>query len=136
MTQIVKNITLEQIKAENPDTIWYGYNSCWWTHRQEDVRTLEDVRPQREGDPVGLPCDPRGGVLMMCPAADFLADAEANPERFGTHGLDALMAAHNDNCIISRLDPRPYCLATWNEYNLYIDFANAGVRGLKGGRFA
>lgn len=134
MTQIIKKTSLEDIKAENPETVWYSVNSCWWTHRQEDVQTLEDVRPMREGDPERMPCDPRGGMLMMGSAADFIANAEADPERYGKHGLDAFIASHNDNCIISRLDPRPYCLSSWGEYNLHIDFANDGR--FRNGRFA
>ena len=113
---IRKQITLEEIKAARPETIWYSVATSWWTHRNTDLRSHRDH---------GLPCDPRGGMLMMGPAGAFLADAEANPEHFGPHGLDALMAAHNDNCVVSESDSRNTCLRTWQEYNDLLDLALA-----------
>ena len=99
--------TLEEIKESQPDTIWYAFHTCWWTHREEDLRTLEN----------GLPCDPRGSVLMMRSADSFFAAAEANPSHYGINGLKALEAAHNDNCVVGRFDPRQTSLRTWGEYN-------------------
>lgn len=113
MPHIVKRISLEEIKAAKPATIYYGVNTCWWTHRAEDLRTL----PPREPGRSGLPCDPRGGVLMMGDAMDFLANAESQPEHYGRYGMAAFMAAHNDNCVVSVEDHRSTCLRTWAEYN-------------------
>ena len=104
--------TLEDVKADKPETIWYSFVSCWWTHRQSDLRTLPDN---------GMPCGPRGGVLMMGPADEFLAAAEANPRAYGKYGLKAFMAAHNDNCVVSESDDRNTCLRTWPEYNGLIE---------------
>ena len=112
MPFIRKMTTLEQIQLAAPETIYWSVNTCWWTHRQTDLR---------EHPNSGLPCDPRGGVLMMGPWSDFLAAAEANPGHYGKHGLDALMAAHNDNCVMSFRDYRKTCLQTWQEYNDLID---------------
>lgn len=103
--------TWEDVKAAAPETIWYGFNTCWWTHRNSDLRTKDN----------GLPCDPRGGMLLMCDAADFFAQAEANPAHYGKHGLDALVAAHNDNCVVSFRDFRQTCLEHWTEYNELLD---------------
>ena len=108
MAYIRHEITLEDIKAENPEQIWYSVNTCWWTHRRTDLRQKFNS---------GLPCDPRGGVLRMMAARAFIAYAEANPDHYGRHQLDALMAAHNDNCVVSEGDPTKTCLESWGEYN-------------------
>ena len=69
-------------------------------------------------DETDLPCDPRGGMLMETPDPEaFLAAAEENSEAYGEHGLDAFIAAHNDNCVVSPTDHRNTCLRTWAEYN-------------------
>ena len=107
--RIRRNTTLEDVKADNPSTIWYSVNTCWWTHRETDLRSHRDS---------GLPCDPRGGMLMMGDADAFLESAESNPGHYGIRGLKAFMAAHNDNCVVT-VDgvEHPTCLRTWDEYN-------------------
>ena len=112
MPHIRTQITLDELKRANPETIWYSVTTCWWTHRSSDLRSRPDN---------GLPCDPRGGVLMMGPAAEFLANAEANPAHYGKYGLDAFMASHNDNCVVSPTDSRNTCLRSWQEYNYLIE---------------
>ena len=111
MAHIVKRTTLEDVKLAEPDTIWYSVNTCWWTHRQSDLRQHTS----------GLPCDPRGGMLMMAGADSFFDVAEGNPGHYGEHGLDALIAAHNDNCVVAPDDLRSTCLRTWPEYNEALD---------------
>ena len=106
-----------EIGAEAPGKaiIWYSVNTCWWTHRQTDLR---------EHPSSSLPCDPRGGMLMMTEpggAQAFLDQAKANPGHYGRHGLDAFLAAHNDNCLVSDEEPWPTCLRTWEEYNALLD---------------
>ena len=110
MPYIIERTTLEDIKAEAPGTIWHSVNTCWWTHRSGDLCSVDNK-------PDGLPCDPRGGMLMMADGGEFLAGAEARPDFYGEHGLDAFIAAHNDNCVVSRSDHRSTCLRTWEEYN-------------------
>ena len=109
MAHIIEATTIEDVRRDRPDKIFYGVNTCWWTHRQQDLRQ------HRESS---LPCDPRGGMLMETPDPEaFLATAEKNSEAYGEHGLDAFIAAHNDNCIVSPADHRNTCLRTWAEYN-------------------
>lgn len=112
MPHIIEKTTLEDIRATEPDTIWYSVNTRWWTHRLTDLRERPDSR---------LPCDPRGGMLMMVDAEAFLSPAEANPAHYGKHGLAAFMAAHNDNCVVSPSDSRSTCLRSWQEYNDLLD---------------
>ena len=118
MSHIRKQTPLEEIKAAAPETIWYSVNTCWWTHRQTDLRRS----PNHD-----LPCDPQGGMLMVGPANDFLAAAEANPDHYGKHGLDAFIAAHHDNCVVSPDDSRNTCMRTWQEYNDLLDMEEAKV---------
>ena len=113
MPHIRQQITLAQVIDAEPDTIYYGVNTCWWTHREEDLRA--------KGGENGLPCDPRGGMLMMAKGRDFLEAAIENRAHYGKYGLDALMAAHNDNCIVAPFDARNTCLETWQEYNDLLD---------------
>ena len=40
MPIITNAITLETVKAAQPETVWYAVKTCWWTHRQTDLRTL------------------------------------------------------------------------------------------------
>ena len=51
----------------------------------------------------------------------FLGTAEVFPGHYGEHGLDAFVAAHNDNCTVSETDLRSTCLETWDEYNALLN---------------
>ena len=116
MAHIRKQTTLDDVRADKPRTIWYSVNTCWWTHRQVDLRQHPRIGL--------LPCDPRGGMLMMTEpggAEHFLRDVEKNPKHYGKHGLDAFIAAHNDNCVVSETDAGNTCLQTWDEYNDLLD---------------
>lgn len=56
---VVKIVTtIEDVRAAKPEMIFYGANTCWWTHRGEDLR-------RTGGGKMSLPCDPRGGMLMQ-----------------------------------------------------------------------
>ena len=113
MAYIRQAITIEEIRADCPVTIWYSFNTCWWTHRAADLCTHPGGN--------GMPCDPRGGMLLMTHAEAFFRGAEANPGRYGKHGLAVFMASHNDNCVVSEDDWRSTCLQTLEEYNDQID---------------
>lgn len=116
MPHIVKKITLEEVVAANPETIYYGAISCWWTHDPAHLGRSKS----------GLPSDPRGGVLFQAEdITGFLKAAAEAPDHYGRHGLDAFMAAHHLNCQRSAEDQRPWCMATWDEYNDAIDASEA-----------
>lgn len=109
---IVENITLDQVRAAKPEMIFYGANTCWWTHDPNHLNTLR----------TSIPTDPRGGVLFQTEDAEgFLRNAIANTQYYGKHGLRAFIAAHHQNCVISLDDPRPWCESEWQAYNDAID---------------
>ena len=113
MPFIRQEITIEQVRAARPEMIYYGASTLWWTH---------DPRQVCRDPGSGLPCDPRGGMLLqMADVEHWLSQAEANPAHFGKHGLAAFMAAHASNCVVSRLDQRSTCVQTWQEINDLID---------------
>lgn len=113
MPYIRNKTTIEDVRRDTPQSIWYSMTTCWWTHRVSDLLTHVGS---------GLPCDPRGGMLMRTDnVSGFLGTAEVFPGHYGEHGLDAFIAAHHDNCIVDRDDPRNTCLRTWDEYNELLD---------------
>lgn len=118
---IERNITLAEVRAARPTMIWYGAMSCWWTHDPDDLKEATQLAksPERKGGWGPLPTDPRGGVLMEAhDPGKFLRLAEENVSHYGKHGLAAFMAAHHKNCrIIKAGFARPWCLASWQEYN-------------------
>lgn len=122
---ICENVLLEDVRAARPTAIYYGANTCWWTHDPSHLRTTgvteEDVMRSarnfransstkdaplgpfieraRKAHGRGLPCDPTGGMLFQTDEVEkFLAEAERNVEHYGPHGLRAFMAAHHSNC--------------------------------------
>jgi len=113
MPIIVERITLEDIRRAIPPKIYYGANTPWWTHRATDI-----CRHPLSG----LPCDPRGGVLLETDdVINFIETAIRNSSHYGKHGIRAFMAAHNDNCQVSETNARKTCLANWDEYNEALD---------------
>jgi hypothetical protein len=112
MAVIVERITMADVRNCKPEMIFYGAVTPWWTHDPNHLCFL----------PNGLPCDPRGGVLMQTDKVEsFLSRAEAEPSFYGKHGLRTFMAAHHDNCQVSDTDTRRTCLTDWNEYNKALD---------------
>ncbi len=115
--QLLQETTLahiEMLAAADPEaTVWWAVGTCWWTTNGEDLSKLP---PGSSGH--GLPCDPRGSVLLMGQVGRFLASAKANPVHYGTQGLQTLMAAHHGNV---RLDyGRPWSLESWSEYDALV----------------
>lgn len=108
--EIIEKVTLPQIREANPPMIFYGANTCWWTH---DPAHLV-VR--------GVPTDPRGGVLFETDDVQgFLDCAEANALHYGKHGIRAFLAAHHMNAIQSLSNPIPWCDERWQAYNDALD---------------
>lgn len=112
-------VTIEDVRAAKPEMIYYGAQTCWWTHRAEDLTTVPEGRVG-----AGLPCDPRGGLLMQTDDAEgFLAAAEAKAEHYGRHKLKAFEAAHHGNVLhVGRgVFGYPTCFRTWEAYNTVLD---------------
>ena len=93
--------------------IYYGMRTCWWTHDGNHLREL----------PSGIPCDPRGGVLMQTDDIEgFLKAAEDNPDYYGRNGLRTFMAAHHMNCRVAMRDFRHTSAETGGEYDAQLDY--------------
>jgi hypothetical protein len=128
---IAEEVTMETVKtiAKYSKIILYGANTCWWTASWNDIYRHPDV---------GLPCDPRGGVLMQTNGEDgweeFIKQAEENPTHYGKHGLRAFLLAYHGCVKVQSAKTGnivPTCLSTWQEYNDLID-ENAKLDNLKG----
>lgn len=125
-------IALVNVRAAKPAKIYYGANTCWWTHRASDLRSTRPATMTIGGRAVKvgpLPCDPRGGMLLETDDVEgFLRAAEKAAEQtpcpYGKHRLLAFMAAHNDNCVVSATDHRNTCFASWDDYNRLLDEAD------------
>ena len=106
--------TIADVRAAHPATIYYGALTCWWSDAPPPYRTRSDFG--------GLPCDPRGGVLMQTEDAEaFLRSAEENPDSYGKHGLRAFEAALHGNVVAE--NGKPTCSQAWDEYNNLLDAA-------------
>lgn len=109
--------SLETIRLLKPAMIFYGANTCWWTHDRAHLC----VKPGS-----GLPCDPRGGMLLQTDDVEgFLRSAEDSAEHYGEHGIRAFLAAHHQNCVVSRTNRASTCFPDWAEYNRILDEAAA-----------
>src|SRR5271170_504758 len=121
MPFIFTNITLAQIEAAEPKTLWVARHTCWWTHRPEDLSK----------NPEGKMCDPRGGeVDAISHVKDYLRRMKLNAREgvYGKHGTSAFMAAHHDICKVSERDERSTCMQFWREYTAQIDIQNAAPK--------
>lgn len=134
--EIRQLITIEAILIVQPSTIYYGANTCWWTHDSSHLsvtasppaqsvpsgRSLIEKGLGRRVNPGSIPTDPRGGVLFETDDIEgFFASAKANVSFYGKHGLRAFIAAHHLNSFLNHYDQRPYCSPNWAEYNDAID---------------
>ncbi len=119
---VLEMISLDDVRADEPEMIFYGANTCWWTHDAEHVReNREKLRHQ-------LPCDPRGGVLFQTEDIEgFLTAAEKNTERYGKHGLRAFMASHHQNSFLDNGSMRHWCEESWDDYNAALDKLDAAL---------
>lgn len=138
-------LTLEQIEQDLRDrgiepiehgaTVWWAVHTVWWTTHPEHIWTTAVVhgkrptRAEREqgqiagiANPIGgLPCDPRGSVLLQGCAWKFIGAARENPDHYGKHGLRAFAAAHSANTIESLPSPVPWSTDAWAEINAALD---------------
>jgi len=140
-------MTLSEVRAARPSTIYYGARTCWWTHDpthlgrtsgstiRADGTIVDDrtgkvmgsmpIASGRERKVGGLPCGPRGEVLYQTDDVEgFLSSAEQNPQHYGRHGLEAFMAAHHLNCAVDATTRRPWSFESWDDYNRILDEAS------------
>jgi hypothetical protein len=121
MAKLTHEISLAKIEmmahVHPHNRVVYSVGTCWWKIGDP----IYQVPAGRPGE--GLPCDPRGAVLMETDdLAGFLQAAKENPEHYGKHGLDAFMAAYHGNVVAT--NGYPTCFKTWQEYNDLIDVEN------------
>lgn len=124
--------TVRQQCKRGDRMVFYGINTCWWAiswgqlykHRPH-VMTIAG----RETMSPGLPCDPRGGMLLQTEDVDgFFDSAIKNAVHYGKHGLRAFLAAYHGNVVVSQIDQRPTCFAGWEDYNRVLDEFDARVK--------
>ncbi len=107
-------ITFIEILDSKPEMIYYGANTCWWTHDVNHIYRHPRLRH--------LPCDPSAGVLYQTDdVKGFFVAAAENATHYGKHGLRAFVAAHHLNCVVSAQDTRPTCFDNWQAYNDILD---------------
>ena len=100
-------------RAGHRKMAFYGANMMWWTANEDDLYKKPGI---------GLPCDPRGGMLFQTGEGDldkFLTSAEENTEYYGKHGLRAFYASYRG--VVVTKDGKPTCLDSWGAYNDLID---------------
>lgn len=102
--------------------IYYGATTCWWGDKIHYISPIG----------VGLPVDPRGGVLMETDNAEQfirLAGENALLEQchYGRHRIDAFRAAFHGVIEVLTADGRgwrPTCFPGWGMYNDILDCAH------------
>ena len=103
---------------------FYGANTPWWTSSEHDLY---------EKPGIGLPCDPRGGMLFQSGEGDldkFLKSAESQPEAYGKHGIRAFLAAYHGVVEVwNGQKLLPTCLDNWDAYNELLDKHDANKKG-------
>lgn len=112
--------------------VFYGINTCWWAISWAQ---LYRTRPQtltingRQIASDGLPCDPRGGMLLQGDNVDLFFDSAVNNSaHYGKHGLRVFLAAYHGNVVVSQTDPRPTCFSSWDDYNRILDEHDARIQ--------
>jgi len=113
-------MTLDDIKAKasrlkgNADArLVYAVHSPWWNLCPPWLYTIG-------GKPRGIPCDPRGSVLLETGKFDeFIKSAEDNLSHYGRHGIQAFVAAYHGN--VTTDGGLPTSLDDWEAYNALLD---------------
>ena len=106
---VIKNDLDSIIKlAACSNRLVYAFQTCWW----------------KVGDPIyqksGLPCGPRGEMLMETDnPMRFINDAMNNPRHYGEYGLKAFVSGYHGNLIT--IDKElPSSFDSWDKYNLLL----------------
>jgi len=90
--------------------VCYSTRSPWWCLLSEIPYRLW---------PYGIPCDPKGNVLLQAAIKSFIDAAMSKPGHYGKHSFEAFMAAYHMN--LTNDDGSPAVLANWDEYNAALD---------------
>lgn len=107
---------IEQWSRESPGMeVVYAVGTCWWSLYKDEW--MPYTKPAPLG---GIPCDPRGSMLMQGELSKFIGSAVANQSHYGKHGLLALAAAFHGNVIHVR-SGLPTSFEGWEKYNLVLD---------------
>ena len=100
------NLNMIKRLAGRSGRLVYAISSCWWFIGDPPYRHRS-----------GLPCGPRGEMLMETDKPlDFINAAEENPEFYGKRGLRTFVAAYHGNVRVAETD-LPTSLKTWEEYS-------------------
>lgn len=93
--------------------IYYGMNTCWWGHDSDHLGFLPTPFSGSLG---GLPCDPRGGVLLQTENwRHWLSASRAKHQAESRFGLARLMAAHHTNSFLNT--GMRWCEPSWDRYD-------------------
>ena len=114
--RIAHEVTEDDVlkRAGSRRMAFYGANTMWWTSNEADL--------YKKPGGIGLPCDPRGGMLFQTAEGDlqkFLDSAKENVEHYGKHGLRAFYASYHG--VVVTEDGKPTCFTSWDEYNALLD---------------
>lgn len=105
-----KNAAFEDGRGSDPGArpriafpmIYYGTRTCWWGHASAHLGALPSTRGYEEFG--GLPCDPRGGVLLQTDNwRSWLVKSRAGHDKDSpAFGIARFMAAHHLNAFNER----------------------------------
>jgi hypothetical protein len=124
--------TIADVRRMRPSRIYYAMHTCWWAYSEFHLYSLPGSSVEPGGK--GLPCDPRGSVLMMSEEGDaegFVLAAQANPEHYGKHGFRAFEAALHGNVVVAATG-KPTSFRTWAAYNELLDRYDAQQQDKEG----
>jgi hypothetical protein len=116
LTRKVGAADIEALAADRNLQAVYSVATPWWSKLAEGFVYRSPTN--------GLPCDPRGAMLMQADFADFWKAAKEKPEHYGKHGLEAFVAAFHGNVEVETADGRgwlPTALNAWDDYNRLLD---------------
>lgn len=139
--EIVREVTLDEIEALSPATVWAcpviasgrRGGSCWWTTDPAHlyVRSGNRVYPRESiggrqmlAERGAFDCDPKGYGVAPFPAAFWFTRAQRSAEegRFGSHGIRSFLAAFHGCAVVSlERSNVPWSSDRWHDYGAALD---------------
>jgi hypothetical protein len=113
LTHRVSKRRIDQWAMESSRQCVCALYTPWWS--LYDPAWMPYTRPD-----CGLPCDPRGSVLVRYDLQPFWQAALSNPLHYGSHGIMALVAAFHMNLEVfvpGQNRWRITSLDRWSDYN-------------------